>query len=123
MKWMRSFLRNSMPVTVACALFVLALGRTLDPSGEAPRWALFLIGWLYGVCVYALLRLFRIAPWGYPWLGLFVGPVPASVLLMNQNTPSDERGGVWLLSALVGLLLGIIEWARVRALPAEVDGD
>ena len=123
MKRIRSFLGNSMPVAVSCALFVLAFGRTLNPTGEAPRWLLFLIGWLYGICVYALLRLFRVAPWGYPWLGLFVGPVPATVLLMNQDTPSEERGGVWVLSALLGLLLGIIEWARVRALPAEPDAD
>ncbi len=76
------------------------------------RIAGVVVGWLYGVSVWGLMRLLPVAP-GWTWLaGVFAGPIPIA-LLMPAGTPTDERG-VILLGALVGGLLGLLESAHAR---------
>ena len=65
------------------------------------------------MAILGLIRLFRIAPWGYPLAGLFAGPVRLALFFDAKNTAGD-RGGAWLLGAVLGLLIGALEWARVR---------
>ncbi len=112
MRKLWAFLGGLTPSALAGAFFLLTLGRVTEP-GQANRLALLLLGGLYGVGVVGLIRLFRVAPWAYPLAGLFCGPVPLA-LVLNRNMGGDERGGLWILSALLGLLIGALEWARVR---------
>jgi hypothetical protein len=75
-----------------------------------------IVGWLYGVLVAALVRLFRIPPRAYPLAGFLVGPLPFA-LLMSPSATSDERGVLWL-GFLAGLLIGLMEWAAARFVAA-----
>ncbi len=112
MRRMRAFLAGLMPGGLIGGFFVLTFLRVVDPSG-ASRLAAFLLGWLYGVGVLGLLRLFRVSPGVYPLVGLVCGPVPVA-LLLKSDTPDDQRGTLWLLAAVLGLLIGAVEWARIR---------
>ncbi len=112
MKRVRSFLEGLMPGGLVGGFFGLTLLRVIDPA-EAARLPAFLLGWLYGVGVVGLIRLFRVAPGVYPLVGLVCGPVPVA-LLFQAETKADERATLWLFSALLGLLIGSVEWARVR---------
>jgi len=76
-----------------------------------------LLGGLYGVFVVLLIRLFRVAPWGYPVAGIVCGPVPAVLLTagnaeLASNSSAGDRGGMWFVLLLFGLVLGLLEWAR-----------
>jgi len=73
------------------------------------------VGWLYGVVVGGLLRLFRGPAWSYPLLGLFVGPVPLAIFIGADET-GDERGIV-MLGVLGGLVVGFVEWVSLRQVP------
>jgi len=97
---------------MAGGFFLLGFGRAQDP--ELSRLGLLLLGGLFGVAMVALIRLFRIAPWGYPWAGLVSGLVPPGLFFGSGGT-GDERGGFLLISAVLGVLIGLLEWARVRA--------
>src|SRR5262245_37918435 len=78
----------------------------------ANRLAGILVGWLYGVSVWGLMRLLPVAP-GWTWLaGIFAGPIPIA-LLMPSGTPAEERG-VILFGSLLGGLLGLLEVAHGR---------
>jgi hypothetical protein len=68
------------------------------------------LGWLYGVVVGGLLRLFRVPPGAYPLTGFLAGPVPIA-LLMPAGAPTTDRGVIWL-GFLAGLLIGLVEWAH-----------
>lgn len=72
-----------------------------------------LIGWLYGYAVLGLIRAFRVTP-GFYWLvGILCGPVPAVFLVGGMD--KEDRGGVVVLTALFGLVVGLIEWGhRIR---------
>src|SRR5262245_10119178 len=78
----------------------------------ANRLAGILVGWLYGLSVWGLMRLLPVAP-RWTWLaGVFAGPIPIA-LLMPSSTPADERG-VILFGSLLGALLGLLETAHGR---------
>ena len=70
------------------------------------------VGWLYGVVVGGLLRLFRVPAWSYPWLGLVVGPVPLAFFI-GADESGDARGIV-VLGILGGLVVGFVEWVTLR---------
>ncbi len=108
----RKFLGTLMPAGLAGAFLFLAAVRVNEPA-QSNRFGLLLVGWLYGIGVLGLIRLFHVAPWCYPWVGLVAGPVPLA-LFLNSGASSDERAGLWLGTALVGFLVGLIEWGRVR---------
>ena len=107
----KTWLASCVPAGLAGAFFFLAFGRTTEP-GEQNRAALLLAGSLFGVVVLILIRRFRVAPWAYPLAGLLCGPVPV-VIFLTAETPPKDAGGVWILSAILGLLIGFFEWARV----------
>lgn len=104
------FLWRLMPAGLAGAFLALAVGRVSEPA-EANRLELLGLGWLYGVVVLGLIRLFPVAPWGRPLAGLLCGPVPAA-LLVQADMAEDERRVLCLLGALLGLVIGALECAR-----------
>jgi hypothetical protein len=91
------------------ALFVGVLPQ--DP-GLGPRLVLLVVGWLYGRLLGALVRASRLTPGAWPLAGLILGPAPASLLLFRLGR--EEHGAVVALGALLGLLVGTIEWAHQR---------
>lgn len=116
MRRVAALLASFAPAALAGGLFLAAFGAVQSPG--KPVLGALLVGALCGVVVAGLLRLFRVAPFGYPVAGLFCGPVPFLLLSARSVQGSDERAAVWLVSALFGLLVGALEWARVRrALP------
>lgn len=70
------------------------------------------VGWLYGVVVGALLRLFPVPLWTYPVLGVFVGPVPLAFFI-GKDVGGDARGVV-VIGIPLGVLIGFVEWAVAR---------
>lgn len=108
----RGFLGSLMPAGLVGAFFLLVVGRLMEP-GQANRVALFAFGWLYGVGVLALIRLFRVTPGVFPLVGLVCGPVPVA-LIANAGMQRGDLGGLGVLTALLGVVVGTIEWARVR---------
>jgi hypothetical protein len=96
---------------LAGAFFFVVVGRIdrLPPVG-----ALALIGAVYGAAVLGLVRLFRARTWGLAVAGLLSGPVPVAVLAGSGGSP-DERGGIVALAAVLGTLIGLLEWARQAA--------
>ena len=76
------------------------------------RLAGLVVGWLYGVSVWGLMRLLAVGP-RWSWLaGILAGPVPIALLLPDP-TPASERG-VILLGVPLGLLLGLLVVARAH---------
>ncbi|HED67053.1 MAG TPA: hypothetical protein ENJ09_16035 [Planctomycetes bacterium] len=80
---------------------------------KGPRVGHLILGWFYGIAVLGLIRLFRVRPWAYGVIGLLAGPVPAAVLF-GKDVEGGEWAGVWLMGAVFGLLVGLIECARVQ---------
>ena len=98
-----------------CALAGAFLGAALvaaQPGGTGFVGLLF--GWLYGLVVGGLLRLFRVPSAANPLIGLISGPLPFA-LFMPVGASQDARGLIWV-GMLAGLVLGCVEWARVRQL-------
>ena len=89
------------------------LGLTLFQMGEGShRIQGLVVGWLYGISVWGLMRVLPV-PRGRFWLGgIFAGPIPVA-LLMPTGTPEEERG-VILVFCLVGCLLGMLEDAHAK---------
>lgn len=107
------FLASVNHAGLAGALFFLVL--LVREEGTVGH---LLLGWFYGIAVLGLIRLFRIRPWAYAVVGLITGPVPAA-LLFGANAAENEWAGIWLVSALFGLVVGLIECARVQRLERE----
>ena len=107
-----AFVRGLVPAMLGGAFFLLTFSSVVDPNGDAG--AAFLVGGFCGAAVVGLIRLFRIAPWGYGVAGLICGPIPFLVLFQEHETNGEDRFGVWLVGALFGLLIGLLEWARVH---------
>jgi hypothetical protein len=104
-------------MTSPCALAGACLGAALvaaQPGGTGLVG--LLLGWLYGLVVGTLLRLFRVPSAAYPLVGLISGPLPFAVL-MPAEASQDARGLIWV-GMLAGLVLGCVEWARARWLAA-----
>lgn len=101
---------------LAGALFVVFVGRM---SGETTRAAvplLGLVGAVYGLAVLGLIRLFGTRSFGYPVAGLLAGPLPAA-LMIGARAAEGDRAGVLLAGSLLGLFVGLLEWARRRPAP------
>lgn len=99
------------PAMLASVMWVLAVfgvsGGKLQQAGT-----LAVIGALYGLAVLGLIRLLQPRRWGYLIAGLLAGPVPAAVLVMPMSEKSDDRAGLWVAAALLGLAIGLMEWGR-----------
>lgn len=89
--------------------------------GSAPLPGLAVGGALYGLAVLGLIRLFPVRGWGLPVAGLLCGPVPISLLAGRGGEPG-ERFGVALIFAGLGLLLGLLEWARQSRAESDAKG-
>ena len=112
MRRVLGFFGGLVPAMLGGAFFVMTFLVVIDPGGN-PIGGL-IAGAISGVAVVGLIRLFRVAPWGYPVAGLISGPVPFLVLTQGENASGEDRFGIWLLGAVFGLLVGLLEWARVR---------
>ena len=111
----RAFLASIMPAGLTGAF--LALAFRLGEPDQPNRIALLVVGWLYGVAVLGLVRLFRVRRGLYPLVGLVCGPVPLALIANGDMDPGGLGGGA-LVAALGGVLVGAMEWGRLRA-PAE----
>jgi hypothetical protein len=112
----RKFLAGLVPSALAGASFVATVAVMVEPGGSALGG--LVVGGIAGVAVVGMIRLFRIAPWGYWVAGLVCGPVP---LLVVFQPAGEDRFGVWLFGAIFGLLIGLLEWARVRRPESDAD--
>lgn len=111
MKRLGRALGELVPGSLCGAFVLLALVAGSEPD-QANRLAALLLGGLYGASVVGLLRLFRISRFGLPFAGLVAGPVPFALLHPPGDKPAEDVGGILLLAALMGALIGIVEWAR-----------
>lgn len=77
--------------------------------GAPPRQlvALALFGALFGGLVVLLMRAFPIRRWAMPFAGLLAGLLVGALFVRKQ-----EDGGLALIGALLGLLIGLFECAR-----------
>ncbi len=100
------------PAMLAGGFGTLAI-RIAEP--EASRIGLLLVGLAYGAAVLGLIRLFRVAPWAYFLAGIVCGPAPLA-LLMTQcaDASAEDRQGFWFLTMLLGVVIGLLETARVH---------
>ena len=96
---------------LAGAMFATFVGRMQPESGRRAVIFLVLAGALYGLGVLGLIRLFRTRSFGYLAAGLLCGPFPVAVLVDGNGTEGD-RAGMFVVCALLGLLIGALEWAR-----------
>ena len=117
MRRIRKFLGGLVPSALAGALFVATVAKMVDPS--EPAVGGLLVGGIAGVAVVGMIRLFRVAPWGYAIAGVICGPVP---LILVFQPSGEDRYGVWVFGAIFGLLIGLLEWARVRRVESDRDG-
>ncbi len=109
----RSFFDGWGTAMLAGSLYLLTVvGITAQKPGPAAGLGLLLLGAALGLAILALIRLFGTSRWGFPVAGLLAGPVPL-ILLFTPRIAQGERGGVVLLGALLGLAIGLLEWARV----------
>ncbi len=98
---------------LAGAFFFLATGRIADPT-QTQRLALLVMGALYGLAVLGLLRLFRVRGFGLVVAGMLAGPVPLALLMPVPENPADI--GILWLAAVLGALIGALEWMRLPKL-------
>ena len=127
MRRVSKFLARQMPAGLVGSFFLLTFAASEAFEVRVPRLVVggafvAVAGWLLGVVVVAIIRRFRVAPWAYPIAGLFSGPIPF-VLLFARSTTKEEWGGVWLVSALLGAMIGFVEWARVQRVERERSSD
>lgn len=121
----RAWCTASLPAAVTGAFFLLGTSTVL--AGEfGPVHALLLlaVGGIYGMAIRAVMGFFPVDRWGLVVAGLLSGPIPGVLILSLRRrtwSDSDDRGAVWLFALLLGLLVGLIEWAvearRARDFP------
>ena len=76
-RWLRRIWNAILlPPALAGGFLGLAVFRVGDPAQPGAGIGGFLAGWLYGLAVTGLIRLFRVEPCAFPLVGLFCGPVP-----------------------------------------------
>ncbi|MEM7310581.1 MAG: hypothetical protein AAF682_28150 [Planctomycetota bacterium] len=108
-------LAGAVPATLAGGFAALAVIRLSEPHQS--RLGALLIGGLYGLAVVGLIRLFRVAPWAYVLVGFLAGPVPLVLLLPgNHESNGDELGVLWMVTSLLGAIIGALECARIQRL-------
>ncbi len=122
MKALRRTLAGALPALLAGAFLGVTGARLLDDGAEGGgRFGALLVGALYGLAVLGLLRLFRVAPWGLVVAGAVAGPVPLA-LLIPKSLPEEERGGAWLALSFLGLVIGLLELARIQGMRRSLKG-
>ena len=89
------------------AFAFLIVGRLSDQA----VLPMLLVGAIYGLGVLGLVRLFPVQRWGLAVAGMLCGPIPTA-LMMGKGGGGDDRGGAILATAVLGLLIGLLEWAR-----------
>ena len=76
----------------------------------------FFFGALFGVVILTAIRFFKTARWGYPIAGLLAGSVPIIVIPVEGK----DLAGLWLVSAFLGVLIGLLEWENTSRLARTV---
>lgn len=115
------FLRSLMPAGLAGAFFLTTA--LVEHKAESPNLLVFLFastvgGFLLGSAIVGLIRMFRVAIWAYPVVGLLSGPVPFAIL-SDKADGGEQWAGMWFVGALLGLVIGILEFARCQRERAE----
>jgi hypothetical protein len=103
--------------------FVVSLGGPAGMTGALSGFVLtgvgdglpsaflgLLIGWLYGYAVLGLIRAFRVSPSFYWLVGILCGPVP--FVFLAGGVAKEDRGGIVVLTAVFGLVVGLVEWGH-----------
>jgi len=106
-----AFLASLMPAGLTGAFVALCF--RLGEPGQPNRMALLLVGWIYGVAVLGLIRLFRVRPGLYPLVGFLCGPVPLALIAQGDMDPGGLGGGA-AVAAVGGAIVGAVEWGRLR---------
>ncbi len=99
-----------------CFFWVVVL-RVAEPQ---PLLHLALFGALHGLAVLLLMRLFAVRSWGLAVAGVLCGPLPLAVLTQPSAAKADEWGGAVMAGMLLGVLIGLLEWARLSRVEADV---
>ena len=114
----RHAFRGTWTAMVCGGLFCLPIGRLVTAGQVENFFARMIVtaifGALCGVVILGALRLFRTSSWGFPIAGPLAGTLPI-VVMVPAKTSQDDFGGLWLLSAILGLIIGLLEWRRVSA--------
>lgn len=116
MRRLKLTIAGLVPAGMAGAFVALTLGRT-NPEEFHARLPLLILGGLWGVAVVGLIRLFRVRPWAFGLVGFLCGPVPTFLLGPGREAREAEQGdrlGIWLVLSLLGMLIGLLETARVQ---------
>jgi hypothetical protein len=104
-----------MPAALASAFFMLGCSVVVSTEfGPAQALILLIFGGVYGLAVRAVMGLIPVARWGYLWTGLIAGPIPGVIVLSLRHrnwADNDDRGGAWLFTIVLGMLIGLVEWA------------
>ena len=117
----KRFIGGLMPVGLAGAfLLVIVTAQDRNPDKHLIGFLIshMIPGWLLGVAALGLIRLFRVASWAYPFVGLLVGPFIAA-LFVNSETGAGKWGEIALVLAILGAIVGLIECARVSRVRQE----
>jgi len=104
---------------LAGGIFALPLSKEAEGGFVAYLIALvvsFLFGAFFGVVMLTAIRLFKTARWGYPIAGILAGSVP---IIVVPAEPKDI-GGLWVVSAFLGLVIGLLEWESTSRLARTV---
>ncbi|MCC6407747.1 MAG: hypothetical protein IT453_11310 [Planctomycetes bacterium] len=96
--------------TYTGALAFLA-GRLLAKDELPNPVAMMLIGALYALAVLGLVRIFGAKRWGLALAGCLCGPAPVA-LLAQSDSGGEDRAGMLLAGAFLGLVIGLMEWNR-----------
>jgi peptidoglycan/LPS O-acetylase OafA/YrhL len=116
MKRMKQFLLDSGTAAWISAFMMCSFG--LYGAGEflpGKALVLLIIGLVYGVFVRALITFFPVHRWGMALAGFFVGPLPMAMVLVLQRrqwTNDDDRGLIWALLSVLGMVVGLMEWSK-----------
>lgn len=112
---LRSWLSRSAPAGLTGAFFLMGASVIVSSEfGPVQALATLVVGALYGIAVRAVMGLFPVHSWGLIFTGIVSGPIPGAIILSLRHrswASSDDRGGAWFFALLLGLLVGLIEFA------------
>lgn len=109
---LRTWVAGWWTAMLAGALFLAVVVRAIG-SPLAHVVPMAFVGALIGLVILGLIRAFGTRRWGYVVAGLLAGPFP--FLLMEQSETTDDRGGALVGGLILGLAIGLLEWARVSS--------